>query len=147
MSLRDDLIPTYASLCALVSSEEVERIKKELATGTNPRDLKMSLARKIVALYHGEKKALASEKNFKDVFQNKKEPEDTLVVKVKPQTLLRDVCLSGNIISSKSEWHRLVTQGAVITISGTKIHDPNFSLSRNETFRIGKKRFLKIELF
>jgi tyrosyl-tRNA synthetase len=61
-------------------------------------------------------------------------------------SLLVDVLISSNIISSKTEWRRLISEGAVTNIeSGEKIGNPESSVE-NTTYKIGKKRFLKIKV-
>jgi tyrosyl-tRNA synthetase len=145
MSVRDDLIPKYFTLATEVSLREIETIKKQLADGANPRDLKMKLAREIVGLYHGANAATKAEGNFIDTFAKGGVPNDIETVEVARGALLADVLLEKNIVASKTEWRRLVDEGAVNEVdSEEKITDPFYKVEKNLTLKIGKRRFIKI---
>ena len=101
MSIRDELIPKYLNLCARAGEEEVNSFKKEISSGTNPRDLKMRLAGKIVALYHGEKKASRANKNFTKTFQKKEIPKKAEEIIVDIGTPLGDALLNAGAVSSR----------------------------------------------
>ncbi len=58
MSLPDGLIAPYYKLCTDVPLETIDGLVSQLAAGANPRDSKASLAREIVRLYHGDKRAV-----------------------------------------------------------------------------------------
>ncbi|MBY0376550.1 tyrosine--tRNA ligase, partial [Patescibacteria group bacterium] len=64
MSWTDSLIVPGFEIITDISISEVEKMKTELASGINPRDLKMKLANEIVKMYHGEKLAKLAEENF-----------------------------------------------------------------------------------
>ena len=144
MSIRDELITKYLNLCARAGEEEVNATTKDISSGANPRDLKMNLAEKIVALYHGEKRSLRAKKNFIKTFQKKESPANILEIKVKGGTLLNDALVSAKIVSSKSEFTRLVLARAIEIVGGEKIVDGKVSALPNKTYRIGKHRFVKI---
>ena len=145
MSLNDELIPKYFRLCARVSDEEVRGVEKELSSGANPRDLKLRLARRIVALYHGEKKAGSAEADFIGTFREGGIPNGVKIILTEAGMPFSEVLTANGIVSSKSEWRRLVSGGAVEEIGGGKITDPSARAEAGErTFRVGKKRFVKI---
>jgi tyrosyl-tRNA synthetase len=53
--------------------------------------------------------------------------------------------VKNKIVSSKSEWRRLVLEKAVHNLlDDTNITDVNLKVSESLTLRIGKKRFVKI---
>lgn len=143
MSLRDDLIVKYFTLCARLADEEVSVIEKELKGGANPRDLKMRLARAIVALYHGETKAKAAERNFVGTFREKGVPEEIKMVHAAGGASVAEVLVQNGIVSSKSDWRRLVLGGGV-EINGKVTKDFNIAVWREQLIRVGKKRFIKI---
>jgi tyrosyl-tRNA synthetase len=146
MSWTDGLILPGFELCTNVSSLELDNIARELSTNTNPKDLKMKLARQIVSIYHDEKKGDEAEKNWENTFSKKEIPEDVEVFKVKQNTLLVDVFLNNKIISSKTDFRRLVESGAVTKLETDKKISDSHEKVEEGTYRIGKKRFCKIEI-
>jgi tyrosyl-tRNA synthetase len=57
MSIGDNLILRYFKLATKVPLEEIKVFKKQLEDGANPRDIKISLAEELTALYHSKKDA------------------------------------------------------------------------------------------
>ncbi|TSC67131.1 MAG: tyrosyl-tRNA synthetase [Parcubacteria group bacterium Gr01-1014_73] len=147
MSVRDDLILDYFLLCTNTPSVEIEEVKSEMAAGKNPRDIKLDLAEKIVARYHGEKEAKAARESFISVFKAGNLPENIKETKAEMGELLVVIVLRENLVSSKSEFRRLVSEGAVSNAeTKEKITDPFFKITSNLTIRIGPLRFLKIKI-
>ena len=145
MEVKDDLIIKYFTLCTDLSLSEISKIEEELKAGTNPRDIKMKLAHEIVKIYHSERLAKQSEQNFIDVFQKKEIPEMMEEIKCNKEELLSEVLVKNKILSSKSEWRRLVLENAVHNLEKKEnITDVNLKVSENLTLKIGKKRFVKI---
>src|SRR5690606_23848154 len=54
MSISDELMWRYYDLLSFRSVQELQRLKREVQEGVNPRDVKVMLAREIVARFHGE---------------------------------------------------------------------------------------------
>lgn len=146
MSLPDSLITKYFELCTYTPISDIEEISKELSSGKiNPRDIKMRLAKEIVEIYHGRKQASDAEKNFVNVFSEGKIPSEIEVVSVSKGSVLKDVLLEKGLVSSKSDFNRLVKSGAIeLAEEKTRISDTNFKLESNSVVRIGKNRFIKI---
>ena len=145
MSWTDGMILLGFEICTNVLMEEIEKIKKEMEGGVNPRDLKMRLAKEIVTIYHGEEKAKKAEENFIETFKKGGVPEDVAEIKGENGKLLSEVLLGAKIVESKSDFRRLVLEGAVSdAVSGEKITDPNYKIEKAITLRVGKKRFVKI---
>ena len=145
MEVKDDFILKYFTLCTNISLFEIDNIKKELENGTNPRDIKMRLAHEIVGIYHGNKKAELAEENFVNTFQKKEIPDEMEEIKADAGELLSEVLVKNNILSSKSEWRRLVLGNGVHDLDkNSTIIDQNIKIVENLTLKIGKKRFVKI---
>ncbi|GAA3659827.1 tyrosine--tRNA ligase [Asaccharospora irregularis] len=148
MRIPDELIVKYYNLVTDVHPDEVNRIKLELEEGkTNPRDIKMNLAREIVALYHGEEEAKKAEVEFKNVFQQGQIPTDIKTLQgSKDDFDLPEILVSNGVVKSKSEVRRLATQGGV-KINGEKVTNLAEVKVENELIvQIGKKIFVKVEL-
>lgn len=146
MSLPDNLIITYFIHCTRFSLEEIKNIETALVQGgINPRDTKLKLAEEITTLYHGSKKAAHAREHFINTFTKHKTPEDIPTATVRKGEALRDILVAQDLVSSKTEWRRLVLQGAVENIeTKEKINDPDVTLEKDGVFKIGKKRFVKI---
>lgn len=145
MALRDDLIEKYFLLCTDVSVDEINKISEEIKSGANPKDFKMRLAREIVALYNSESVAEKAENNWVETFSKGNLPEDVEVLSATENQGLIDVLVENKILESRGEFRRLVEGGGLKKSDGTQIKDPNI-LVENETYKVGKKRFVKIEL-
>ncbi|OJI06553.1 tyrosine--tRNA ligase [bacterium CG10_46_32] len=146
MSLRDDLIIKYFELCTDTSVAEIEKIKKGLHAGDNPRDTKARLAREIVALYHGEKAAHAAEKEFNSVFQSKEKPADIPKKKVfGKQKQADELLVELGLAQSRSEAKRLIEQGGV-RVDDVVIKDWKQSVDtqKGAIIQVGKRRFVEI---
>lgn len=146
MSLRDELITKYFLLCTNVSLAEIAEMEKSLAGGENPRNLKVCLAKEIVELYHGSAFAEAAVINFENTFKKGGVPDDTEEVEVTSGTLLVEVLLSNGIVKSKTEFRRLVEEGAVGEVGGETIAVAEYVINKNITLKVGKKRFLRIKV-
>jgi len=146
MSIPDSCIVDYFELCTFTPIEEIENIKKGLEENTlHPKEVKMSLAKQIVSIYHGEEKANNAEQSFISTFSKGEIPEDILELNLLEGESLVDVLLKAELISSKSECRRLVEEGAITELNqDQKIEDMNFIPEVGMQFRIGKKRFIKI---
>lgn len=148
MSLRDELVLKYFVHVTQVPLKEVQAIEAELAQGANPRDMKLRLAEEVAALYHGREEAVRAREAFLATFQKKEVPADIEEVRAEEGELFVDVVLRAQAVESKSEWRRLVDEGAVKELADdgteTKIIDPLAKVSRSLVLKVGKRRFLKI---
>lgn len=148
MKIPDSLIIKYYNLITDVHPDEIEFIKKTLSEkNTNPRDIKMSLAREIVKLYHNEGEAINAEEHFKNVYQQNQIPKDVLTIEVSKDSFdIAAVLVNNNIVSSKSEVRRLAMQGG-LKINDVKLFDIN-NLPNTSTLniQIGKRKFIRIIL-
>lgn len=143
MSVRDDLVIKYFTLCTELSLEEIKKIEAELASGANPRDIKMRLATEIVTLYHSEKDAALAKNSWIETFSKGGIPESVPEIKGTSDQDLADLLVASEIVSSKTDWRRLVEEGAVTDAEGNAITDPKIK-AYSVTLKIGKKRFAKI---
>jgi tyrosyl-tRNA synthetase len=143
MSVRDELVVKYFTLCTDLSMDEIKAIEQELASGANPRDIKMRLAGEVVTMYHSEKDAALAKNSWVETFSNGGVPETIPEFRVEGERELVEVLIEHGIVSSKTDWRRLVEDGAVADIEGNVLSDPK-AKAVNSTLKIGKKRFAKI---
>jgi tyrosyl-tRNA synthetase len=149
LSIPDKLIYTYFELATDVPNEELNSIKHNITdNGINPRDIKRSLARKLVAIYHSEEAAQEAEREFDNIFVKKglpdEVPEFVLDSTINEIDILELIVMVG-FAPSKSEARRLVTQGGV-TIDGEKISDFKSQIkpSSSQILKVGKRNFIKL---
>ena len=143
MSLGDDAIIPMFTLLTDVPLAEIETfdITKE------PMALKMRVAHTIVANLHSFEMAKKAELDFTNTFQKNEIPEDIKIIKVKEGTMLIDVFTQEEIVSSRGDFRRLVDEGAVTNLDTNEKINSHTAVACTGVYRIGKKRFCKIEIF
>ncbi|MBT3865158.1 tyrosine--tRNA ligase [Candidatus Peregrinibacteria bacterium] len=145
MSTPDELIIKYFELATDIPAGEIEADKELMANGENPRNFKVKLAKKLVALYHDEAAAEKAEQDFINQFQKKEVPDDIPEKKLKESNWsVIDLITETGLTSSKSEARRMVEQGGV-KVDGVKIADigDKIDLSEEKLIQVGKRKFLK----
>ncbi|GAB1468566.1 tyrosine--tRNA ligase [Candidatus Cloacimonadota bacterium] len=147
MSIPDELIMNYFCYATTTEADELEKIKAELASGTNPMILKKRLAREIVSLYHGQNAGMEAQVAFEKLFSHKEVPEDipefcTSESSYKVVKLLTD----SGICTGTGEAKRLINGGGV-SYEGEKICsiDAELDIADGSVLRGGKRKFIKIK--
>ena len=149
LSIPDNMIYSYFELATNVSNNELISIKDELANpGTNPRNVKRTLARKLVEMYHSSQAAIDAETEFDNIFVKKGLPDEIpeLVIKKELKEIdILELIVKVNFAPSKGEARRLVQQGGV-TIDGNKISDAKdiIKLNHDMILKVGKRNFIKL---
>lgn len=154
MTIPDNLIIKYFELATDIHPDEVELIKLELEKPeTNPRDIKMRLAKEISTLYCGAMEAEMAEEHFKTVFQKNLIPDDIDEFTPSPDCFTQDgeidlvkIIFNSGIAKSNGEARRLITQNA-IKIDGEKFNSSTMSnTNSNFVVQVGKSKFIKIKM-
>jgi tyrosyl-tRNA synthetase len=150
MSIPDELMWSYYELLTDRTPGDIAALKAEASSGKkHPMDVKMQLAREVIAPFHGQDAAGKAAENFQRVFRDRQSPEEAPVKKiaVNGAKKLTALLVELQLIASKSEAERLIKQGGV-EIDGTRIDDPrkDVDLSKPAEFllRAGKKKFVKV---
>lgn len=147
MALPDETIVSVFKDCTLVSLSEVEKIKSDLENGANPRDSKIALGYELVKMYHGEKEANKAKANFINTFSKGDLPKDIEEVSANKEELLSEVFLKLKIVSSKSDFGRLIKEGAISKVeTKEKISDIFAKVDNGGVFKIGKHRFVFVKV-
>lgn len=145
MSWPDGMIISGFELCSRVSEEEIVKEKEFLAGGGNPRDAKLRLAQSVVALYRGAKEAEKSKNSFLSAFSDGGMPADAFEATCSPGQLLVDILVEQKIVSSKTDFRRLVSEGAIKDLkSGITATDHLQAIDKDMDLKVGKHRFIKI---
>ncbi len=146
MSWGDEMIVPGLEIITDVPVSDIESVKESLDSGKNPKEYKMFLARELVKICFDEKSAKKAEDAFENTFAKGGVPEDVVEVSVAEGASLCDILMINQIIISKTEFRRLISEGAVTNIeSGEKVSNADAVVS-NGVYKIGKRRFIKIKV-
>lgn len=147
MSMRDELVASYADLVARMNPVTVSEIKKRIVQGENPRDLKMMVSKATVALYHGENAATKAETAWKNQFQEGAMPEDMPEISVKAEAVsIIELLIAAGFATSKSEARRTVEQGGAKVDGGVVDSVDAMVAIKKEgvVLQKGKRHFVKV---
>lgn len=147
MSINDSMILKYYKLAVFADRDRIESVKLLLEDNSNnPRDIKRSLAKDLVARYYSEEKAKLAEAAFDQIFVKKDNPDNMPSYNLSSEINLVDILLSEKLIVSKGEGKRLINQNAV-KVDGKVCDDINQTISPSDQdviVKVGKRRFLRI---
>ncbi len=138
MSIPDNLTREYFTHTTRLPLGKIDSI-----VAGHPRDAKLALATELVRMYHGVDAAKKAKENFENAFAKGGVPEDVPEVTVGDEGLM-EALVRTNIVASKTEYRRLVGDGA-IRVVGTDEKILEHSLPPyGAVIRIGKHRFVKV---
>lgn len=150
MSISDELMWDYYNLISFLKPEEVKQLKQEVSEGKNPRDVKIMLAKEIIARFHDIEAANKAEADFINKFQKGNIPDEIPEIKVQisPDTTLPQLLKMANMVKSTSEGIRMIKQGAV-KIDNEKQLDDKAKVETGDTsvYQVGKRKFMKITTY
>lgn len=147
MSIPDNMILKYFELATNISMEDLEKVRRALKEGENPKNSKMRLAREIVTMYHNKDSSKRAEKEFEEIFARKGVPEDIKTLKLKKRIWnIVDLLAETGLVSSRNEARRLVQSGGV-KIDNGKITDlgQSIEIDKEKTIQVGKRKFVKVK--
>jgi len=145
MSIPDELILPYFEQCTIVSLDTVATYAEYLKNGTNPRDVKIELAKALVGFYHSTEAATSEEEFFISAFSK------GIVGEVEPVYFNNDEPLIDTIVrlgifESRGEIKRLFEQGGV-SIGEMRVADISYPMTdavEGQVLKIGKKHFYRL---
>jgi tyrosyl-tRNA synthetase len=150
MSIKDELIAEYFEFGTNMPLDQINKVKKELKKSDNPMEIKKQLAARIVGELYGEEQASPSAEYFEKTVVNKEAPKNVAIVEIKKDSFsvndLMKIVVDNGLVESKSQFRRLVSQGACSVddkrlVAGTneiKLSDKSMMV------RVGKRRYLKL---
>lgn len=116
MSISDELMWRYFELLSFRPLADVAALRKSVAEGRNPRDVKFELGIEIVDRFHGAGAGARARDAFVARFQQGHVPEKiesvTLTTDGAPQRLA-NVLKNAGLVASTSDGNRMIDQGAV----------------------------------
>jgi tyrosyl-tRNA synthetase len=150
MSISDDLMWRYFEVLSFRSLEDIEKLKKAVADGMNPRDAKFELGHEIVARFHNDAAAGRAREEFIARFQKGAMPDEIPESSLPSQDGrlgLAHLLKGAGLVGSTSEAFRMIKQGAV-RIDGERVEDRDIEIEAGSThvFQVGKRKFARVTL-
>ena len=150
MSISDVLMWRYFELLSFRSSGDIAALRRAVEDGRNPRDVKVELAKELVARFHSAAAATAAHEEFEARFQRGVLPEEMPEVVVAAEgggCPLVQAMKQAGLTASTSEALRMIQQGAV-RLDGEKVSDKDVQLpvGARVVVQVGKRRFARLEI-
>jgi tyrosyl-tRNA synthetase len=151
MSISDEMMWRYYELCTDLSPEQIASLRTSTESGErNPRDLKVELAKSIVADFHSNDAANGAEEEFVRRFRNKEVPDEVEEKQLEAKAEgweLSQLLVTVGLAESKGEARRLIQQGGV-SIDGERQTSGNTTSFGTSTasimLKVGKRRFVRV---
>jgi tyrosyl-tRNA synthetase len=148
MSISDELMWKYYELLTDLSLSEISNLRSEISNGQNPRDIKVKLAKLIIADFHSKDAATAAEEDFVKRFVQKEVPNEIEENHIPAGTYaLAQLIADTGLAASKGEARRLIEQGGV-KVNGEKATAANADIavsSDGVLLQVGKRKFLRVK--
>ena len=150
MSISDDLMWRYYDLLSFRPIEEIEDFKQQVADGANPRDIKIELAKEIIARFHDQAAADAAHQEFINRFQKGAMPDEMPEFTFTPEggeLAIANLLKDAGLVASTSEAMRMIKQGAA-KIDGEKVTDNKLQVAAGTTavYQVGKRKFARVTI-
>ncbi|OOF07694.1 tyrosine--tRNA ligase [Salinivibrio sp. MA440] len=146
MSISDDLMWDYYELLSFRPLEEVAQFKQDIQAGKNPRDIKILLAKEIIARFHSDADADAAEQTFINRFQKGAMPDEMPSFTFEQGIAIGNLLKEAGLVNSTSDALRMIRQGAV-KIDGEKVEDTKLVPAAGEAvYQVGKRKFARVTL-
>jgi len=148
MSISDTLMWRYLELLSFKALSDIEGLKKAALEGKNPRDIKIDLAKELIARFHDQNAAELAHQDFIQRFSQNQLPDDVPEITINaPQGFLKiaNLLKEAGLVATTSEAMRQISQGAV-KINGEKITDKQLQINvgSQEVYQVGKRHFAKV---
>jgi len=150
MSISDELMWNYYELLSARSLTELAEFKAGIAAGTlNPRDVKIWLAKEIIARFHDETAAEAAHNDFTQRFSKNAIPDEMPEVTVAADAegiAVANLLKEAGLVETTSEALRMIKQNAVKR-DGEVVSDGKLLVtSGTAVWQVGKRKFARISV-
>lgn len=144
MALPDAMTLNVLKYSTKAADEKIKEVESLISS--DPKKAKQEVALEVVKTYHNEKFANKAKENWDKTFSKKEVTEDLPEYEAEKEKQLIDLVIEKEIVSSKSEFRRLIDAGAVSEFNGDKISDPNYQLEKDQVLKVGKKNIFKVKV-
>jgi tyrosyl-tRNA synthetase len=144
LSISDELMWRWYTLLSFQSLEQIEALKAEIASGRNPKDAKVALAKEITARFHSAAAAEAAEQDFINRSKGGV-PDDIPEVSLGGAPLgVAQLLKQAGLAPSTSEGNRLIDGGGV-RVDSVVISDKALKLPAGSyVVQVGKRKFARV---
>ncbi|MBP8219094.1 MAG: tyrosine--tRNA ligase [Aeromonas sp.] len=148
MSISDELMWSYYELLSTRPLADIDGFKAGIAAGTlNPRDVKIWLAKEIIARYHDEAAAEAAHNDFIQRFSKNAIPDEMPEVSLAAPAdgiAVGNLLKEAGLVETTSEALRMIKQNAVKR-DGEVISDGKLLVTAGTAvWQVGKRKFARI---
>jgi tyrosyl-tRNA synthetase len=153
MSLPDHAMKSYFETLTDVPQAEIDEFERKMAEGTlNPRDIKLRMARDIVAQFHPVDAANEAQEAFLRQFSQRKLPSEIPDYRLAEPTNIINLIVAAKLVPSNNEARRLVKQGGVSFYpkgeagEAERIRDSDFVVPAADgaVLKVGKLHYIRI---
>ncbi|MDI5892893.1 tyrosine--tRNA ligase [Halomonas rhizosphaerae] len=150
VSMPDSLMWRYFELLSLKPNEEIEALKRDAEAGANPRDIKMILARELIARYHGEEAAANAHRSAGNQLAEGELPEDLPEVEVdfegSAQAPIAAVLNRSGLANNSAQAKDMLGNGRVKVDGDVVQRDHMLECGRSYVIQAGKKRYARVTI-
>ncbi|ABE60394.1 MULTISPECIES: tyrosine--tRNA ligase [Chromohalobacter] len=149
VSMPDSLMWRYFELLSLKSNDEIEKIRRSIESGANPRDIKMELARELIARYHGEEAAANAHKSAGNQLAEGELPDDLPDVEVAfegEQAPIAAVLNRSGLTNNSAQAKDMLSNGRVKVDGEVVAKDAMLATGQRYVIQAGKKRYARVTL-
>ena len=148
MSISDELMWSYYELLSTRPLAEITQFKADIAANKlNPRDVKIWLAKEIIARYHDEAAAEAAHNDFTQRFSKNAIPDEMPEVSIAALAegmAVANLLKEAGLVESTSEAIRMMKQNAVKR-DGDVVADAKVLVTAGTAvWQVGKRKFARI---
>lgn len=149
MSISDDLMWRYFDLLSFRPIDDIQGLRDQIDNGANPRDIKIELAKEIIARFHDEASAEAAHQDFVQRFQKNAIPDDMPELTLDSAGdgfAIANLLKEAELVKTTSEAIRMIKQQAVKINGDEKVTDSKLQIEAGTTaiYQVGKRRFAKV---
>jgi tyrosyl-tRNA synthetase len=146
LSISDELMWRWFTLLSFQSEADIAALRAQVASGRNPKDAKVMLAREITARFHSLAAADAAEQDFANrALGGVPDVIDEVTLSGAPLGIAQLLKQAG-LAPSTTEANRLI-EGRGVRIDSAVVSDKGLKLSAGSyVLQVGKRRFARVLL-
>lgn len=150
VSMPDSLIWRYFELLSFKSLEAIDQLKKDVAEGANPRDIKILLAQELITRFHGEEAAANAHKSAGNRLEEGELPEDLPEIELdlegEADLPIAAIINRAGLTANGAQAKDAVKRGAVKV--NHQVVDESFRLAKGseQVIQVGKTKYAQVRL-
>ncbi|WP_313089437.1 tyrosine--tRNA ligase [Pseudomonas sp.] len=148
VSIPDTLMWRYFELLSFRDMGEIEAFRSDVATGANPRDIKIKLAEEIVARFHGEEAAATAHRSAGNRMKEGELPEDIPLIELSaPEDMpVASVLNRAGLVKNAAMARDLLASGGVRVDGEVVDRSFMFRIGTTHVCQAGKRAFARVSL-